>query len=176
MAKKASFSEKIIRVILAVLIIALIALIFLIVKSFFDVNHKTTPEEVPEARNVIVADSEITRRNADSAEVDSVASHDVKMNSLWNFKNGSSVSNDAYVANPSVNVNDVYFEIFLNGTDKCIFKSPVIPVGSHLENISLDQKLAAGSYECNIKYTLLGSDGASSVGTIQLSLRVIIKS
>lgn len=176
MAKKSSASESIIRTLLVILISAFIVLLFFIVKSFFTVGMIQTEEEIPVERNLIISDVGNLSRTFDADIVDSVSSHDVKMNSLWNFKNGASVSEDAYVANPSVNVNAVFFEVCINGSDECIYKSPVIPVGSHLENISFDRKLQAGKYDCVLKYTLLGSDGVSSVGTMQFSLSIVVKS
>ena len=39
------------------------------------------------------------------------------------------------------NTNAVYFDIMRSDTEETIFESPVIPVGSHMEGITLDKAL-----------------------------------
>jgi hypothetical protein len=133
------------------------------------------PEEKVKRNYVVLADSSI-RPSADEAAVNSATSHDVKMNSTWTFSDGKAYSRDAFVENPSSNLNSVYFEITVSGYKEPIMTSPVLPVGSHLENITLDKALKAGTYNCTLTYTLLSMDGKESVGTLQMALKIIIQS
>ena len=127
-------------------------------------------------RNYVVIDEAVSLSDVSEAAINSASSHDVKMNSTWTFSDGRAYSKDAFVENPSSNINSVYFDIKVNGYAESIFTSPVLPVGSHIENITLDKALKAGTYNCTLTYTLLSKDGKDSVGTLQMALKIIIGS
>lgn len=137
--------------------------------------QKANSEEIVK-RNYVVIDENVLAQNASEDVINSVSSHDVKMNSTWTFSDGKAYSKDAFVENPSSNLNSVYFDIKVNGYAESIFTSPVLPVGSHIENITLDKALKAGTYNCTLTYTLLSKDGKDSVGTLQMALKIIIGS
>ena len=124
-------------------------------------------EEKVKRNYVVLADPDALP-SADEKSVNSATSHDVKMNSTWTFSDGQAYSRDAFVENPS--------SITVNGIKEPILTSPVLPVGSHLENITLDKALKAGTYNCTLTYTLLSMDGKESVGTLQMALKIIIQS
>jgi len=134
----------------------------------------TSNTEEKVKRNYVVLDETVSLQNVDESKINSASSHDVKMNSTWTFSDGKAYSKDAFVENPSSNLNSVYFEIKVNGYDENIFTSPVLPVGSHIENITLDKALKAGTYNCTLTYTLLSKDGKDSVGTLQMALKIIV--
>jgi hypothetical protein len=137
-------------------------------------SHSKTEETVK--RNYVVIDETVSLSDVSEAAVNSASSHDVKMNSAWTFSDGKAYSKDAFVENPSSNINSVYFDIKVNGYAESIFTSPVLPVGSHIENITLDKALKAGTYNCTLTYTLLSKDGKDSVGTLQMALKIIVQS
>lgn len=99
--------------------------------------------------------------------------YEVTMNTTWNFNKGDSPSNDAYVENSTANTNDVYFDIVRSDTEETIFTSPTIPVGSHLENITLDTPLDKGTYDCVLTYHLLDEDG-KAISKLNISLSIVI--
>ena len=99
--------------------------------------------------------------------------YQVVMNSTWHFKDGAASSDNAYVENSEENNNPVYFNITRSDTDETIFESPVIPVGSHMEKITLDKKLPAGTYDCVMTYHLLDDD-QETVSTVRVALTIIV--
>ena len=96
------------------------------------------------------------------------------MNSTWNFANGESPSSNAYVENAEANTNSVYFDVTLAETEETIYESPILPVGSHLENITLDTILQAGTYDCIVTYHLLDEKNIS-ISTLKLTLTINIE-
>jgi len=133
------------------------------------------PAEKDVKRNyVVLADADAVQP-VDEVEVNSASSFDVKMNSEWSFADGSAYSEDAFVENPSSNLNSVYFDVKVNGYDEPVFTSPVLPVGSHIENITLDKALKAGIYKCTLTYHLLSMDGKDEIGTLQMALKIVVK-
>ncbi|MBP1591336.1 MAG: hypothetical protein ILP22_04785 [Oscillospiraceae bacterium] len=166
-------------VIKAVLIILIILLLglgcyagYLILKGSGESGGDETEEHV--VRNYVVYADPAVIPSADAAKVNSAASHDVKMNATWTFKDGAAYSKDAYVENPLSNINSVCFDVKVNGYDEPVFTSPELPVGSRLENITLDKVLKAGTYNCTLTYYLLSKDGSENVGTLQMALKIII--
>ena len=95
------------------------------------------------------------------------------MNSTWNFSSGDVPSENAYVENAEANTNSVYFDVTRTDTEETIFESPILPVGSHLENITLDSNLPAGTYDCLVTYHLL-DENDESMSTVKLTLTINI--
>lgn len=83
---------------------------------------------------------------------------EVKMNTIWSFKDSASPSTDAYLANAAGNTRTIIFDIVLNDTGETVFTSSKIPVGSKIQNLTLDKQLAAGSYPASVKYHLLDEE------------------
>jgi hypothetical protein len=123
-------------------------------------NLTVSDGATPEKRNVVVNKENVEELIEDLSEEQRVqpGNYEVTMNTTWNFENGSSVSSNAYVANSEANTNDVYFDVFLSDTGENILKSPVLPIGSHLEEVKLDKALKKGTYDCVIVYSLIDKD------------------
>jgi hypothetical protein len=155
-----------------VVIVALLAVVIvLLVRS----SGTNTAETTDEKRNVVVTPDNVDEVIADLADDDYVApgSYEVTMNTTWNFKDGASASDNAYVENAATNTNDVYFDVTLADTDENIYSSPVIPLGGHLEDITLDKKLDDGTYDCVVTYTLVDED-QNPISTVRVSLTIIV--
>lgn len=97
------------------------------------------------------------------------------MNYEWHFATGDTVSEDAYVENLATNTNAVYFDLFLlEDEENAIYQSPVIPLGSSLENVLLDTLLEAGTYDCVAVYHLIDED-QNTLSTLRVTVTVIIE-
>lgn len=92
----------------------------------------------------------------------------------WTFKDGSSTSADSYVQNSTMNSYPVYFDIVRSDTEETIYSSPIIPVGSHLEDFKLDKDLDAGTYDCVMTYYQVDDD-QKVLSHVNLALRIIIQ-
>lgn len=95
------------------------------------------------------------------------------MNNQWVFPDSSSPSSNAYVSNSEKNRKPFYFDLLLGDTKEVIYSSPTLPVGTKLEEITLEKELAAGTYSAVVQYHLLDEDGntTSSVGaTVTLTI------
>ena len=164
-----SKGSKIIFIIGGVVIITLIAIIIFLV-----VNTKETEEP---KRNVVVNHS-----NAESIATEMINQeyiqpgyYSVSMSTEWHFDRGDAISGDAYVANREENTNDIYFDVFLAEDEtEPILKSPVIPRGSEMENISLDKALDAGTYDCVMIYHLIDED-QNTVSTLRVGFAIIVE-
>lgn len=128
------------------------------------------------AYNVVVTPDNVEQviEQMDSNRYTPVGSYEVNMNSDWVFPNGSSASTNAYVGNSVSNTNSVYFTVTLDSDKSVVLTSPVIPVGSHLENIKLDKELSKGSYKGVIKYYLLDSAG-NEVSNVSVTVNLTIQ-
>ena len=100
--------------------------------------------------------------------------YQVTMNSTWEFEDGKAVSSNAYVANSTNNETPVYFDVVRNDTEEVIYRSPVIPVGEHLDSVTLDTDLDVGSYECTLTYHLIDDD-QNTLTTVNMWLMVNVR-
>lgn len=100
--------------------------------------------------------------------------YEVTMNTTWDFNDGDSASSNAYVENSTANTNDVYFDIVRSDTGEEIYSSPIIPIGSHLEDITLDKSLEAGEHACVLTYHLL-DENEEDVSTLMINLTIRVQ-
>lgn len=93
----------------------------------------------------------------------------------WYFKDGKSASENAYVFNAPTNSGSVYFTLSIKDTGEEILKSPPIPLGSRLENITLDKALSAGSYDCKITYHILDENEEDTGASVNFTVKLVVE-
>lgn len=155
---------------IAIIAILLFCVIYLLSKR--DEPLKAEPVN----RNVVVNEENIEEILAelDEKKAVPVGYYETIMNSTWNFVRGDAPSSNAYVENAKANTNSVYFDITLEDTEETIYESPILPVGSHLENITLDSNLSQGTYDCIVTYHLLDEENMS-VSTLKVTLTIVVE-
>lgn len=129
-----------------------------------------------EERNVVTQNNvNSVIRDMDDAEPVETGYYMVTMNNEWHFPNGEAPSSDAYVENDPENANAVYFDVFLADDEtNAIYKSPVLPLGTSLENITLDTPLDAGTYDCICEYHLVDDD-QNTLSTLRVTITIIVE-
>ena len=150
------------------LVIAVGVIIFLIVRG---------RGKDDEPRNVVVTPDNVETviEQMEAEEFVEPGYYTVTMNNEWHFPDGEAVSPDAYVENTTENTNAVYFDVFLaDDEENAIYKSPVIPVGSSLEQIALDTPLDAGTYDCVMVYHLVDED-QNTLSTLRVTVTIIVE-
>jgi hypothetical protein len=152
-----------------------VVIVALVVAVVILLNRGGETEAQTQKRNVVVTPDNVQDVIKDMEESDYTApgSYEVTMNTTWNFKDGKSASENAYVENSTSNTNDVYFDITLADTEENIYSSPVLPIGSHLEDITLDKELEDGTYDCVITYTLIDEE-QNPLSTVRVSMTIVV--
>ena len=153
-------------------IVVIIALLIVVIVLLL--RGKT--EEEPK-RNTIATNDNVEEvvDNMAADEYVEPGYYNTSMTNTWHFKNGDAVSEDAFVENKEENTNDVYFDVFLaSDEENPILRSPVIPRGAELENISLDKPLDAGTYDCVMVYHLVDDD-QRSISTLRVGITIIVE-
>lgn len=158
------------------IIVAIVVIVALIGVVVFLVSGQGADNQ-EEKRNVVVTPDNVDEvlENMTNAEFTEPGYYTVTMTNEWHFATGDAVSEDAYVENVAENTNDVYFDIVMeDDEDNVIYKSPVIPRGSRLENIALDTVLDAGTYNCVMIYHLV-DDEQNTVSTLRVTVAVVVE-
>lgn len=133
-------------------------------------------EDEPVNRNVVVNEDNVedVLAQLEQREPVPVGYYEAIMNSTWNFAAGDAVSDNAYVENAESNTNPVYFDVTLADTEETIYESPILPVGTHLDEIKLDTNLPAGTYDCILTYHLLDEENRS-ISTLKVTVTVNVE-
>lgn len=168
------------KLLICILIVALIAALGTIVVMAYNMGNgrpDQTGTVEQGARGVVISSEnaeQIAEEIANSTPVEP-GYYTVAMTTGWHFKDGSSVSTDAYVKNKPENSHDVYFDLFLaDDRENPIYMSPVISLGAELDQIKLDRKLPKGEYQCVMVYHLVDKD-QNTVDTLEVAQQVIIE-
>ena len=127
-------------------------------------------EDKKERRDVVVNEDNVEEILSDLGDSVPPGSYQVTMNSTIYICFLELFT----VENAEANENAVYFDVVRSDTDKTIYESPIIPVGKHLNNIKLDKKLSAGTYDCVMTYHLL-DDEEESISTVRVNLEIVIE-
>lgn len=161
------------KIVLAVCVVVIVVLLGVVI--YLLINRQGSQEEPPVLRNVVVNEDNVEEVIAQMQEQPTAPGYyEVMMNTTWNFPNGEEPSSNAYVKNVETNTNSVYFDVTLADTEETILASPILPVGSYLDNITLDTVLSAGTYDCLLTYHLL-NDENRSIATLKMTLTIVIE-
>lgn len=157
----------------SIVILVLIILVMAGVIIYLLISRKPVEEE---RRNIVVTPDNVEEMVQQMEEEEFVAPgyYTVTMNFDWHFATGNAVSSNAYVENMIENTNAVYLDLFLSEDEEnAIYKSPVIPVGSSLQDIVLDTPLSAGTYDCVAVYHLVDDD-QNTISTLRVTVTVTV--
>ena len=114
-------------------------------------------------------------RQLNEKDVVPIGSYEVVMNTDWVFPDGSSPSTNAYVENCINNQSTVFFTIEHAGGDgTVIYTSPYLKVGDHIEDIKLDNDLAAGTYDTVLTYHLV-DDEYQEISHVSVSVTITVQ-
>lgn len=160
---------------LSIVILVIIILIMAGIIAYLLMSRREPAEN--ERRNVVLSPDNVEEVIQQMEEEEFVAPgyYTVTMNFDWHFASGDAVSSNAYVENVLENTNSVYFDLFLaDDEENAIYKSPIIPVGSSLQDIALDTPLSAGTYDCVAVYHLVDDD-QNTISTLRVTVTVIVE-
>ena len=149
--KKESAKVKALIAVIVVLVVIIAGLIF-----FFLLRDKGKDQKVTDKPTLITeenADQVLGNLEDDSADT----MFNCRMTYNWSF-NGKK-SENAYVANTDYNHYPIYFEVRDDDSQKIIYKSATIPVGSEVNGITLEKKLSMGTHPATVIYHLVDEDG-----------------
>ncbi len=157
-----------------VFVVCIVVIIVLLAAVIYLLQNRQEEEE-PVNRNVVVNEENVEEILAQIDEKESVpvGYYETIMNSTWHFDNGSTPSDNAYVENATTNTNAVYFDVTRADTEETIYESPILPIGSHLENIALDTELSSGTYDCLVTYHLLDEEN-KSISTLKVTVTIVV--
>lgn len=167
--KKNNKAVIIIIALLAVIVLVLVAVIaFLLGRQNAPASQDTAASseqlrQVAESSKFVL--DEESARNAMDEMREQVAEgmFECQMAFEWNFLDGKSESSDAYVDNSPNNTHPICFDVYIDNTDELLYSSPVLPVGTELNNIKLDRELPAGSYQASCLYSILKDEETQEV-------------
>lgn len=130
--------------------------------------------EIPVDGRTIFKTSAINYGDSESSENSKpTIPFQASMTTEWNFADGKSASENAFVANKEENNIPISFDVTLS-TGENVYTSPVIPIGGRVDNITLSKELPAGSYDAIVTYHLL-DENHKEVAKAQIQILINIK-
>ena len=97
----------------------------------------------------------------------------ISMNTNPIFETGTSEGN-LIIVNEETNRYPQVVEIYIADTNELIYKSGGIPVGSKIENATLDYNLSKGTYDCIAYFNAINPDTGGLVGKAGANIKVTI--
>lgn len=96
-----------------------------------------------------------------------------KMSTTWTFEDADSVSQNAYVANVESNRYTICFDVYQTDTNELLYSSPLLPVGTELNDVKLEKELSAGDYDAVVMYTLVDENN-EEVSTVGFNITISV--
>lgn len=130
----------------------------------------------PERRAVVINEDNAEKVAEDllNMEATPLGYYEVSMNFSWTFPDGASASDNAYVENVLSNTSDVYFDVVLEEDESVVlYASPILPPGTHINEVKLAQDLDAGTYPCVIIYHLVDSQQRTT-STLRMNMEIVV--
>lgn len=167
-------TSMVINIILVVVVVALAGCVVFLLSG--KGKDKKDAETVESKREVIVNEDNIQDAIGQLDKEGNVlpGNYEVTMNATWRFADGKAASSNAYVENADTNTNAVYFDVVLSGTGETIYKSPVLPLGSHIGGFKLNTELSKGEYDAVVVYHLIDDD-QKTISTVNMGITIIIE-
>jgi hypothetical protein len=170
------------RLIVVIGCLVIVALVGVIVALVMNLNRPAPEpvvirEEEPSERRAVVVQEENVQEVLEQLEEQDITPqgyYTASMNTTWRFPDGASPSSNAYVGNMAGNTNDVYFDVAVRETGEVIYASPILPVGTELNNFQLDKDLDAGTYRCVCTYHLV-DENQKTLSTVNMGVTVIVE-
>lgn len=157
----------------APIIITVTTIIIIVIIIIIVVNYGKTAEV---ANNVVITEDNAEEIAGNNEEVPNLGhgSYEVNMNYDWTFDSSTGESSDAYIGNSTSNTSTVYATLTLDDSEEVIYKSPYIPVGSHIEKIKLDKIPDKGKYNGVLKYHLVDGN-YEEMSNVSVAVTVTIR-
>lgn len=133
---------------------------------------KSVMEQPVDGRTIFETDAISYGSSANSSTSGQTIPFQASMTTEWNFTDGKSASENAFVANKEENKIPISFDVTLT-SGETVYTSSVIPSGGRVDNIVLSQELAAGSYDAIVTYHLLDENN-KEVAKAQIEILINI--
>lgn len=163
---KKNSSKKTVALVCVIIVLLLVIIGLVLVIFFFKKNKDETVDKpiliTKENANEVVGDLE---------ESSTDTSFNCRMSYNWTVNDKK--SEDAYVANTDYNHYPIYFEVRDDTSQKIIYQSAKIPVGSEIKGITLNQRLEQGIHPATVIYHLIddkGEEVSSTAFTINIQV------
>lgn len=174
--KNSNIVQKILILVLSILVI--VGAVFIILK----IQKTDKPEEVNNNNgnlkgyeaNVILDDPKTLQDMYDEmvkqAEEGQMA---LEMQTIATSKDGKKFQ--CYLANAKENKYDMYMVLYLDSTQKEIYRTGLIPIGGRIESFELDEELEPGKYTATISYNQVEEDGITDHAQVNVGLDLIVQ-
>jgi hypothetical protein len=96
------------------------------------------------------------------------------MNTTWTFPDGKSPSSDAIMGNAPSNNYPFWFEVAA-GAAGVVYTSSLLPVGSQIAEIVLDQNLDPGTYPAVLTLHMVEEDGAEVESNMGFNITLVVE-
>ena len=172
MQEKKKSNRKVI--IVTIVIIALVFVIGVMGCVIYSLLNKTEEEKPIENRSA----SEGLVVGGNISEKKKNARFTTDMNMIWTFPSGSPVSTNAHIGNSGSNSYECYFEIYLDDENqKLLYSSQVLPVGTSIEQLKLDDVLPDGTYDALCTFHILDDENPTEeLGKVSFNVSLIFGS
>lgn len=167
-SKKDKKSSKKTMILVGIIIVLLLIIIGLVL-AFLFFGKKDKDETVD--KPTLITEENANQVIGDLEDNSADTMFNCRMTYNWTV-NGKKCE-DAYVANTDYNHYPIYFEVRDDNSQKIIYKSAEIPVGSEINGITLNQRLDQGTHPATVIYHLINDKGeevSSTAFTINIQV------
>jgi len=168
--KKKSKRKKVLLIlgIAVILCLAAIAIFLLLRDKFVDIDSGDIPT------GTMIGLENVDDIMKDIEEKVAMGMFETHMNMIWNFPDGRSPSSNAVMGNSASNNFAFWFTVSVSGD--IVFTSGLMPTGTQISEVKLDEPLAEGTYPAVVNINMVQDDGTPIEANMGISITLIIES
>ena len=117
------------------------------------------PEEPTPAGVLVINEANYTEIMADIREKVARGMFETHMNTTWIFPDSKSPSSNAVMGNSPNNNFPFWFTVTVRETGDIVYTSGLLPVGTQIAEIILDEELPAGEYPAVVNINMIDDEG-----------------
>lgn len=160
------------------LILGVTAIIAAAVVAVVVLTRSRPPQVLPvaEASGIPVIDEDnLSEIQGDIKDKVAKGMFETHMNTTWKFPDGKHASSNAVMGNAASNNYPFWFEVILKDTDEVVFTSSLLPVGTNIKKIVLDQDLDKGEYDAVVKIHMVDENNEPVEGNAGVNITLVIE-
>jgi hypothetical protein len=165
------------------LIIIIILILLLVIGGLvwyilFSGNHEMTEQESQSGKfayeSSVVVDNPDTLQDVVNGMIQQVEEGSIGLEMKTNAYSNDGVNFSCQIGNAEINRYDLFLVLYRDDTQEEIYRSGLLPVGTHIEQFAVNKPMDEGVYECTLVFNQVEDDQETIHSQVNVELTLTV--